>query len=963
MRVLTFALLAVALAAPHAGAQTPAGRLSAATLRERLLASPAATFRVQITAVVTLHDTARGLTFVQDDSGGVFVVPAAGAAAIEPGQVVQVSGVAAMSPRGPAITAAAFVVRGRAALPRPAPPAAAGALDALDGSLVALRGVVQRVDARGTGREAHLGTASGQVTVPLPGGQAGIAADAVVLVQGVLSLVRDAAGAVEWREVLPTAGIRVEQPAEADPFAAPLVRTTDLPRAMPVTGVSRRVKVSGVVTRFRPGRSLYLRTDTGPLYVETSGEEEVAPGARVEAVGFPAVDDFAPFLEEAAYRQVGMGPPPEPVVATIAELVGGKFDAELVRVSATFLSSEEGRFEHTLVMQEGPTVFNAHVLIPSAQGLPGRLQPGERVQLTGICSVVVDTDRRPRSFRVLLRDGADVTVLASAPPPPGGGGTPWWAYLSLLAAAGALVAMGLVFRKRQDQEETIRRQQAREAALKARFDDLFDRSSEVLVVHDRRGRVSTLNRAGEQATGYSREELRVLDPNWIFTPEYLDAIHEMLAGGADAAPRSFHTELMSRKGPRIPVDVHARVLVGDGQVVGITAIARDLSERERLENELRQAQKMEAVGRLATGIAHDFNNLITVLLGYSDELIEHVADDSEWKRPAQEIRRAAERASGLTQQLLSFSRRQASVPQTVDLGVTVAKMEDLVRRLLGPEIRLEFRLAPGLAPIRADASQMGQIVMNLVVNARDAMPEGGAITVETANVTLGADNLDVIPGPHVMLAVHDTGIGMSPEVRKRLFEPFFTTKETGQGTGLGLSMVHAIVRQSGGHLAVESEPGKGSTFRLYFPRLNEAAPPIAASIAPPVAAVKGAGVVLLAEDDRSVRRLVTTELGRRGFTVIDAEDGRAALDLLKEHQDRVDILVTDVVMPRMNGVDLAAAAETLRPGLKVLFISGHPERAGAGLDPTGRTNLLMKPFTADVLAARIKEMIAGATGA
>ena len=538
---------------------------------------------------------------------------------------------------------------------------------------------------------------------------------------------------------------------------------------------------------------------------------------------------------------------------------------------------------------------------------------------------------------------------------------PWWAWVSVVLAAAGATAAGVAYRNGRVKERTIRRQLARESSLKARFDDMFERSSEIMIVHDRRGRLSTLNRAGEQATGYSREELRMLDPNWIFGSDYLDAITKLIEEGVDSTPRAFRSELVPRKGGRIPIDVHARVLVGDGQVVGVTAIARNLSEHDRMENELRQAQKMEAVGRLATGIAHDFNNLITVLLGYSDELIEQVPPDSEWQRSAVEIRRAAERASGLTQQLLAFSRRQAAVAHTVDLNQVVANMEDLIRRLLGPEIRLEFSLDPHLSNIRADGAQIGQVVMNLVVNARDAMPQGGVLTIETANVELGVENLDVIPGPHVSMTVRDTGVGMAAAVRDRLFEPFFTTKDSGQGTGLGLSLVQGIVRQSGGHVVVDSVPGKGSTFHIYFPRIAEesAAPSIPALGAPSTAVVTGAGLVLLAEDDRSVRRLVVSELGRRGFTVIDAEDGRAALDLFLRHRDTIDILVTDVVMPRMNGADLAKEAGKLRPGLKVLFISGHPERAGAGVDPTGATNLLMKPFTADTLAARIKEMITG----
>jgi two-component system, cell cycle sensor histidine kinase and response regulator CckA len=291
-------------------------------------------------------------------------------------------------------------------------------------------------------------------------------------------------------------------------------------------------------------------------------------------------------------------------------------------------------------------------------------------------------------------------------------------------------------------------------------------------------------------------------------------------------------------------------------------------------------------------------------------------------------------------------------------------MQDLIRRLIGPEIRLRLSLQPGLSTISADAQQIGQVMMNLVVNARDAMPGGGTLSIATADVELGHDNVDIIPGPHVALLVTDTGFGMSAEVRDRMFEPFFTTKDEGRGTGLGLSMVQAIVRQSGGHIQLDSAPNQGTTFKVYFPRQADlSAAPMPAIPSYSSTIVKGEGIILLAEDDRSVRRLVVSELTRRGFTVLEAEDGAAALEMFRKEKDRVDILVTDVVMPRMNGADLAKAAERIRPGLKILFISGHPERAGAGLDPTGVTNLLMKPFTADTPAARIKESLAGRTAA
>ena len=532
----------------------------------------------------------------------------------------------------------------------------------------------------------------------------------------------------------------------------------------------------------------------------------------------------------------------------------------------------------------------------------------------------------------------------------------WPVVAAALAVAGIAVYARLAVRKR---EETIRRQLAREASLKARFDEVFERSSDIIVVHDRRGRLSTINRAGEQALGYSREEVRMLEPSWIFGNDYTDTINRMIAEGADGQPQSFRSELSRRRGVRVPVDVHARVLIGDGQVVGVMSIARDLSERDRFENELRQAQKMEAVGRLASGIAHDFNNLITVLIGYTDELLDHVPPGSEARHLAESVRLATDRAAALTQQLLSFSRRQAAVANSVDLNRLITNMEDMLRRLLGQQIKITLSLQPGLATISADESQVSQVIMNLAVNGRDAMPRGGTLTIATANVVLGDEHLDMIPGPHVLLTVTDTGEGMSSEVRDRLFEPFFTTKESGRGTGLGLSMVHGIVRRCGGQIQVESAPGEGSKFHVYFPSEARAVeiPPVSSAPHAARRAVKGEGLILLAEDDASVRRLVVSELTRRGFTVIEAEDGRAALEIFARDKDQIDILVTDVVMPRMNGAELAREAERVQPGVKILFISGHPERAGQGLNPTGLTNLLMKPFTADTLAKRIKELM------
>jgi two-component system, cell cycle sensor histidine kinase and response regulator CckA len=539
------------------------------------------------------------------------------------------------------------------------------------------------------------------------------------------------------------------------------------------------------------------------------------------------------------------------------------------------------------------------------------------------------------------------------------GQAPWWALAAAMVAGASLSALVLAYRHVRSLTATLDRVRQREASWKVRFDDVFERSGEIVVSHDHQGRITALNRSGERVTGYARDEIRIVDPEWIFSQDYLDAVRRLLTEGPDSPPRTFRAEILPRKGGRVPIEVQARVVADQGVVIGVTTIARDLTDHQRLESELRQAQKMEAVGRLATGIAHDFNNLITVLLGYSDDLMARAAHDESLRKPVEEIRHAAERASGLTQQLLAFSRRQGTTPQTIDINLAIANMEELLRRLLGADIRMAFELDPELGHIHADPAQVSQVVMNLAVNARDAMPKGGTLTVETANVTFGAERLDAIPGPHVMLAVRDTGVGMSDEVRARLFEPFFTTKEVGQGTGIGLSMVQAIVRQNTGHLEVESVEGRGSTFRVFFPRVADLpAPAMPMALATPT--VHGTGVVLLAEDDESVRGLVVSELTRRGFTVLEAADGREAFEVAEGHRGPIDVLVTDIVMPRMSGTELAVALEGVRPDMRTLYITGHVDRA----DEEGPVsqNVLMKPFTADQLAARITETMGQSRG-
>jgi PAS domain S-box-containing protein len=523
---------------------------------------------------------------------------------------------------------------------------------------------------------------------------------------------------------------------------------------------------------------------------------------------------------------------------------------------------------------------------------------------------------------------------------------------------------------------------AAEEALRvseARYRTQFEAAPEAIVTLDLdAGGFIEVNEHAERLLGYSRAQLLRMSPADISPPTQPD--------GSDSAERAramigrtlagerpvFEWIHQNARGETFPCEIRLVRLPGGrnlcrGSIIDISERKRAEAERARLEaalhraeENLRQSQKMEAVGRLAGGVAHDFNNLLSVILGYCDILLGDLQAEDTTRSDLESVRRAGQRAADLTRQLLAFSRQQVLDPRVLDLDDVIHNAEKMLRRLLGEDIELSASCRADGARVRVDAGQMDQVIMNLAINARDAMPRGGKLTLETSRVTLDEDyaaaHPGVGPGAHVVLSVTDTGVGMAPELQPRIFEPFFTTKEHGKGTGLGLSTVFGIVQQSGGHLSVDSEPGKGSTFRIYLPESLAEESPAAAPTAP--ATLRGSETILLVEDQEEVRHVAQEILRRYGYDVLTAADADDAIRLCAQPEPHIALLLTDVVMPRMSGPELAQRLVSLRPDMKVIFMSGYTEQAIVRHGVLAAADAyLAKPLVPAVLARRVREIL------
>ena len=496
-----------------------------------------------------------------------------------------------------------------------------------------------------------------------------------------------------------------------------------------------------------------------------------------------------------------------------------------------------------------------------------------------------------------------------------------------------------------------------------RYRTTFESTGTATIIAEEDTIISLVNTEFTKLCGYSREELEGKKSWTEFVVkedlERMKEYHDLRRTAEGGTPRNYEFRSIDRHGNVRDIFLTIAVIPGTKKSV---ASLLDITDRKRMETQLQHTQKREAVGTLAGGMAHEFNNLMTAVMSYSSFLLTDLGQDDPMRKDVEEIKKAGKRASSLVKQLLAFSRKQVLKPVVLDINTVLTDKEEMLRQLIGEDVELKMVLEHDLGQVKADQSQVEQVILNLTINARDAMTHGGKLTIETANVAIdefyvSTHGDELKPGPYVMLAMSDTGMGMDMETQGQIFEPFFTTKDTGEGTGLGLSTVYGIIKQSGGDIRVYSEPEKGTIFKIYLPRMEQDVEPVQAGDAV-MEQLGGSETVLLVEDNDLVRKVSRRVLEQYGYRVLEAEDGDKALMVSEQHEGLIELMVTDVVMPEMSGKELAERLKVLRPEMKVLYMSGYTDNAVVRHGVIGRgVAFLEKPFTPDVLAGKVRQVL------
>jgi PAS domain S-box-containing protein len=944
---------------------------------------------VSIEGLVTWVDPQRKFIYVLDSSGGIRVMHPKfqKGRRFLPGMLVKVDGVAAAGDFAPIITNA--VVHQAGIMNLPSDPPLINLEEALtgteEGQWIQMRGYVRKVNELTNVTELQLVAPGGEFSVRLAKDDSLRALQgAVILARGVCAVEansrRQVTGVEVWSPALDN--IQLEEAAPTDVFALPTRSIASLRQFNLFNTLNERVHTCGTVTMDLPGRYLYLQDGDNSVLVLSEQADPLRPGDRVEVVGFSGNNNGNFVLREAVYRRIASGSEPAPVELTPLQTVNEGLGGLLVRAEGVLLDVVEKADETHLMVQAKGLIFEAKLDKPG-QFTKEKLALGSQLAITGVYRIQRDEYGNLRSFLLNLRDGNDVRVLKSPP---------WWTLRRLLLVLAGVLAIfvfallwtldtrrknKLLLRAQVElkaahdkleervQERTRNLQEANEALRHSeeRFVKAFRASPVPLLLQSVGEQLYVdVNESFLQLTGFKREEVLGQTPAGLKLFSQPETSREILeAILAKRLVRNLQTELGTREGKALTVLISAEAFELENQPHFLMSI-QDITERLNVENQLRQAQKMEVVGQIAAGIAHDFNNILTVIQGHA-ELQSNVENlDETLADSLHEISRAAARAASLTRQLLAFSRKQMLQLRPLDIKEALNNLDKMLRRIIGEHIDLTLQCAENLPSVYADAVNFEQVVINLAVNARDAMPRGGPLTI-TADLMLIDPQYkerepDAIIGTFVRLSVADKGTGMNEAVRRKIFEPFFTTKELGKGTGMGLATVYGIVKQHQGWIEVESQPGGGSVFKVFLPVTKDQAKKTAATGTDLIWAANGQPrTIFLVEDEAPLREMTSMILKRLGHQVVIAQNGQEALTLWPQHRGKIDLLLTDMVMPGgITGRELADRLLRETPKMRVIYSTGYSmDLYNSDIKLVEGINCLLKPYDATTLVRTVKK--------
>jgi PAS domain S-box-containing protein len=934
-------------------------------------------YPVKIRGIITYHNPQLSMTFIQNGESAIYLQNLDPSLVLFEGKEYEVEGFSAPGDFAPIIIKPKYRLIGPATIPA----ARYVTLDQLssgqyDCLRVQVRGIVRSVRQIGNRWRLDLYSDGKGIQVWTPyflanSVQVLSLQDAKILTQGICSIQISAWGAISgFRLNVPSAQeIKVEEPAQSDLFSVPLRSIRDVFRYQNPEEAGRRIRIQGTLLHQQPGKALYIQDASGAISIPVDHVIPASSNDIVMVSGYPASGTFAPILEHAVVKRVGPGSPPRIRVLQDARALNNNFNGDIVRIRARLVDqarSAEGQSYFLQDLVDSHTSFEAFFESSAVRPPPAVLRNGSELELTGVYLLrMAGTEKF--GFQILLRTSEDIRLIKSAP---------WWTLRHLYWAFGILLCLiligsvwALTLKKRVNRQTKIIQQRLEvEAALEKKYRELFEGSHDIVFACDETGRLRSINPAGSQILAYSNEELLAMDPRQLIAPSCLPKIIEWIEQKSKGIEcPNLECELIAKGGHQVLIEVSAEIFMSDGKIAGAQGIARDITERKQAEEalrqseeKLRQGQKLESIGRLAGGIAHDFNNILSAILGYAELSLDDISREHPVRSNLDQIVKAGKRARNLVQQILAFSRKLEQERRPIHLHAIVDEALQLLKATLPTTIEISTNIHSGCSPILADPTQMHQIILNLATNAAHAIGDhGGCMKIELEQVSLNGHfstaSGELMPGTYIRLSISDTGPGIPPEVQKRIFEPYFTTKSVGQGSGLGLAVVHGIVQSHGGGISVANMPGSGACFEVYLPCCSEK-PSSTPAQAPEI--VKGKGHILLVDDEEAIVNLNQRLLEKLGYSVTGETHSVAALEKFSKNPEQFDLVVTDQTMPNLTGLALAKELWKIRPDLPVIISTGYSAQiTSEKISGLGFYAMLNKPYTSAELAKAVKQSL------